>query len=141
MEAKEYLEQIYHIDVLIENRRNEVMELAAKCGLQGISFEKREGVGSRDVNRQEKLIIKLMELQDKNESEIIELVDKRKAIIYVIENLQNANEAKILLLKYAKNYSWKQISDALGYSRQNCFKIYARALNSIDEEIKKAAIE
>lgn len=56
----------------------------------------------------------------------------KKEINKIIIVLENEEEKTILEKRYVCFIAWEQIALDMGYSLQNCFKIYKRALSNIE---------
>lgn len=133
MNSKEYLQQLDKIDFLIESKKNEIEILRAKL-FKGINYESDgSGKGSSDVNKNEKIIIKIIELEEEMNEQLGDLIDLKKEIIKVVDKLSDSEQLKVIYLRYFQQYRWSRITKELQYSKRQVMRIHANALNELDK--------
>ena len=138
MTAKEYLQQIRNIDILIRNKQDEIKELEAKVGVKAISYESDGSKpASRNILRTEELMIKLVMLKDEMNHDVDTLIDKKREVMSVIDSLDNPDEVNLLYLRYLRYMKWEQIALEMNYSYKHVHNIHGKALKSIDERLHK----
>ena len=62
-------------------------------------------------------VFKIMELEDKINAEIDNLVELKKQIRSVIDEVANTDERMVLRYRYIHNLTWEQIGDELHADR------------------------
>lgn len=133
MNAKEYLQQLDKIDFLIESKKNEIEQLRAKL-FSGIAYENDGSKkSSSDVNKNEKIIIKIIELEEEMNEQLGELIDMKKEIIKVVDQLKDSDEIKVIYLRYFQQYRWSRIQIELNYSKSHIMRIHFQAIKDLDE--------
>lgn len=81
----------------------------------------------------EDTLIKMLGLSEQINQYIDRVVDLKKEINEAIIALGSEEEKTILEKRYVCFIVWEQIAlDIMGYSLQNCFKIYKRALSNTE---------
>ena len=83
MDAKEYLNQARILNNKYRAKQDEITCIEALL-LQAVSYGK-DGTMSHDNNKNERIILKLMELQDDMNKQLLELMDKKAEIIKTID--------------------------------------------------------
>lgn len=137
MNAKEYLQQLDKIDFLIESKKNEIEQLRAKL-FGGMNYENDGSKkASSDINKNEKIIIKIIELEEELNKQLGELIDAKKKIIKVVDQLQDINEVKVIYLRYFQQYRWSRIQIELNYSKSHLMRVHMNALKNLNEILEK----
>lgn len=137
MNAKEYLQQLDKIDFLIESKKNEIEQLRAKL-FGGMNYESDGSKkASSDINKNEKIIIKIIELEEELNKQLGELIDAKKKIIKVVDQLQDINEVKVIYLRYFQQYRWSRIQIELNYSKSHLMRVHMNALKNLNEILEK----
>lgn len=110
MEAKEFLSQMKKINALIENKLAEVQQL--KNLVTNTTGNPSPDKVQTDVNphRMAATIAKYMDLESEIDADIDRLIDARKDIIRVIEQL-SATEYDVLHKLYVQDYTLQDIAD------------------------------
>lgn len=80
----------------------------------------------------EDTLIKMLDLSEQINQYIDRVVDLKKEINEAIIALGSEEEKTILEKRYVCFIVWEQIALDMGYSLQNCFKIYKRALSNTE---------
>lgn len=80
----------------------------------------------------EDTLIKMLGLSEQINQYIDRVVDLKKEINEAIIALGSEEEKTILEKRYVCFIVWEQIALDMGYSLQNCFKIYKRALSNTE---------
>lgn len=136
MTAKEYLNQIKKLDVLINIKKEELEELRAKAEGGSIRYD---GDGSkttsRDVHKQERLYLDIIELEEKINKKIVELANKKQEVLDTIDKLDSHDEIKVLYLRYFKYLKWEEIAVSMNYSYMHVHRIHGKALENIQSLI------
>lgn len=134
MTAKEYLNQARLLNTKYRAKQDEVTAIEALL-LQAVNYgNETHTVGNN--NKNEKIILKLMELQDELNRQLLELMDKQEEITKTIDKVQNAVELAVLHKRYAQFKGWSQIAIELDYSPAQIYRVHASALESVDKILK-----
>ena len=131
MNAKEYLSQVKELTARYKAKQDEVTSIEALL-LQAVSYGK-DGSMSHDNNKNERIIIKLMELHDELNQQLVDMADKKSDVIRVINEVEDANEMVVLNKRYLEFKSWHTIEKEMNYSEQHVYYIHRSALETVDK--------
>ena len=135
MDAKEYLNQARILNTKYKAKQEEITAIEALL-LQAVSYSNEpHTIGNN--NKNEKIILRLMELQDDLNKQLLELMDKQREIIETINMVEDPIELTVLQKRYAQFKGWSQISIELGYSEAQIFRIHSCALKSVNVILKR----
>lgn len=129
--AKEYLSQVKELTARYKAKQDEVTSIEALL-LQAVSYGK-DGSMSHDNNKNERIIIKLMELHDELNQQLVDMADKKSDVIRVINEVEDANEMVVLNKRYLEFKSWHTIEKEMNYSEQHVYYIHRSALETVDK--------
>ena len=108
MTSKQYLEQINKLNLMINNKLQEIYELRTIATRVTISTE-NERVKSSPTNVLENSVAKIIDKQWEIERLVDELIDKRTTIIAQIDAIENQRFYSILTYKYVQCLTIKEI--------------------------------
>ena len=130
MTTKEYLNQVYRIDQRINSKIEQVAYLKTLTNKATATLTDMPK-GTRDVHSKEKIIVKMIDLENEINADIDELVDLKREIVNVIKSVTIPEYQMLLELRYLCFKSWEQIAIEMGYGIDNTFKMHRRALNAV----------
>ncbi len=136
MDAKEYLGQAYRIDRRISSKISQISalhDLATKAtavlGSEPVS-------GTRNPQRLQDVINKMVDLEDELNRDIDALVDLKREIMDVIRGVENREHQTLLEMRYLSFMTWERIAVDLGYSIQHIHRLHRQALGKISVPAK-----
>lgn len=131
MKRQQYLGQLYRLNELIESNKRELVRLRRmSASLPGCDFEER-GRSGNAVNRLEKEVGEIVDLEREIAAEIAEYMQLEKEIRAVIGRQENHNERLLLRLRYIEFMTWDQIADKMSYSNIQVYRIHKKALENL----------
>lgn len=137
MDAKEFLRQLEKLDVLIRNKliekeqwRDVALGITANMG-----GEKVQSSGSQQ--RMADAIGKCIDMEAEIDGLIDRLVDKKKAVVAVIEQLDSPTEYNVLHLRYVQFKSLQDIADHYGKDYGWATTVHGRALKGVQAILEK----
>lgn len=137
MTGKEYLMQIRNIDIQIKIISEEIEEIRALLGVQGLSFDR---VGSNpNINESDKvlsLVLKLNEKQEELLKELNRLTELKQDIRGIISQLTSDIEREILYRRYFEYQKWETIAHKTNYSHRSIMRIHGNALYNFNQIMK-----
>lgn len=142
--AQEYLEQIFKLNVMIENKMVEVQQwrdvsLGITTNTEG---ERVQSSGSKQ--KVADAINRVIDIQAEIDSMIDRMIDLRQEIIKTIE-LLSATEYDVLHKRYIRDMTFDEIGAARGKSKSWATTVHGRALQNLnvilDERAKTEAEE
>lgn len=128
MNAREYLGQAWTIQKRIDTTRDE-LEKVESLLLQGVSFE--EKLGSGDNNKNERVIFKILDLQEKLTHQLEDFIDALTEITHTINQIDDANEVTVLYKRYIAFEKFSVIADEMNYSLRQTYRIHDQAVLSV----------
>lgn len=139
MTAKEYLQQIRKIDLLIQNKLEQAQELRSKLEVKGINFESDGSTSAtRNVTKMNDLIVSVVTLEEEINQQIDLLINKKREVMEVIDSLDNADEISLLYKRYFNYMSWEEIAVDMKFSYKHIHRIHGNALKSVQAKMECA---
>lgn len=142
MQAIEYLIQAKRLDSLIENKREEEMELWT---LATSMTQASDGMphGTSDPDKMTGIIQKLINARERTNAVIDKYVDAKQDIINHLEMLPT-KQYEVLYWLYIKKrekrepgekwyYTWSEVAENLGCSEENIRKTRRRAIKNLQK--------
>lgn len=141
MTAKQYLAQLNRLDARIESNC-EILErlksLAEKTTT--VYTEAKSGTSIRK-DRTADIVCKIIDLQEKINKDIDDLIDLKTKILCNLEFVANDEYRILLTLRYFNNHTWEVISEKMGYTLRWTYTIHGRALQDFHSIIIKKALK
>ena len=131
MTAKEYLQQAYRLNELIDSDAQELerlRELAGRVG--GTNFGERVQTSRSADPPFVRYLGDIIEMKDKLQKELYELVVLKKQILSALEKMSNRDERLLLKYRYMDNVSWEKIAENLSVSMRTVHRIHSSALKN-----------
>lgn len=135
MKAKEYLQQLQKLDVLIDQKLKELSDLRSTLtSIGGIDYSKERVQTSPSgdapyVNT----LTKIVDLDAEINADIDRFVDQKHEIINQIQALQNVDEVDLLHKRYVEYKTFEMIAVEMHYTIRNIYFIHGRALKSFQD--------
>ena len=133
MQAKQYLKQAYRLNELINSDLEEVAEL--RIFSESISSPNLSGMPSSGTRSAEptfaKAVDKIIDLENHINEEIVRLVDLKKEIRSVINNVIDGDEKLLLKYRYINFCAWDVICEKMNVSMRTAHRIHASALENV----------
>lgn len=131
MTAKEYLQQAYRLNELIDSDAQELerlRELAGKVG--GSNFGERVQTSRNADPSFVKYLGDIIEMEEKLQKELYDLVMLKKQMLSTLEKMNNRDERLLLTYRYMDNVSWEEIAGNLSVSMRTVHRIHSSALQN-----------
>lgn len=142
MKAKDFLCQIKKLDKLIENKIIEVRQLKEIANNSTGSTEGERVKSTKNPQRIAEAIAKYVDLEREINEDIDKLIDSRRKILGVIEQL-NATEYDVLHKIYVQGITFQDVATTYDRSYGWATTVHGRALKHVqrilDEQEKGAA--
>lgn len=135
MTAKEYLLQIRAIKTQIQIITEEITDLQAKLGAQGIAYDKEPRGTAGDDERQAHLIYRLIEKKDKLYEEQIALLKTEHEIREKLFTLRDGKEIQVLYLRYFKLMKFADIAEQMCYSDRRIRELHTFGLIDLQDKL------
>ena len=130
MTAKEYLQRLQKLDVVINQRIMEKDDLRARLLRIGSANYAGERVKTSRSSEAayEKRIVRIIDLENEIDGLIDQYVDLKHKIIGEIHNINKADHIKLLYKRYVENKMLEVIADEMSYSYQYIKELQRHAL-------------
>lgn len=139
MNAKEYLSQAMWLDKAIDFKLEQLAVLKSLSMKVTTSFTKeRTSGGLPDKSKTEKIIVKVIDLENEINEDIDRLTDLKQDIKNAIKKVHDIHYQLILEMRYLGGKGWDEVAQALGYDRRWILRLHGRALKIIEEKMKEA---
>lgn len=137
MRAKDYLRQLRKLDKLIENKLAEKQRWKEIAIGSGSSFSDMERVqSSGNKQKMADAVCHYISIEDEIDQAIDRLIDKRREVLEIIEQLP-VMEYDLLHKHYVQYMSLQEAADSMDKSYSWATTIHGRALNHVDEILRK----
>lgn len=131
MTKKEFREIIY-LDHLINSKLRLLESLKSnRLQVKGMQIKSDVVQVSKQGNKQEDLIIKMIDLEKEISKDIDKLIDEKKRAKAVIDELDGPYRL-VMTMRYLECMKWEEIAYRIGYSIQAIYKIHGQALKRVE---------
>ena len=124
MGSKEFLNKIRYIDMMINCKLEQVAELRSMLLPGAIRYDKDKVQTSNNADSISDTVSKIMELEEKINTDIDELVELKSVARENIERMENDVEKVILYKRYFNNESFENIAVECGYSWRHIHRLH-----------------
>lgn len=131
MNKREYLNQAYRLDQRINSKLEQLAQLKALATKVTTGMSDMPGSPTRNVKKNEDIVLKIIDLENEINDRIDELVDLKKDIVHRINEVNNPEYKLILELRYLCFRSWEEIAVEMDYGIDNVFRVHRKALASV----------
>ena len=119
--AKKYLSQAFGLNQRIESKLGQIEELHDLATKATVTYS----------DMLEDAVIKIIELENEINKDMVELVELKKDIIRRIKAVESTELQTVLELRYLSYMRWEEIAIELGYGIDNVFRLHRNALDEI----------
>ncbi len=128
MTAKQFLRQARYLDERINTKISQVSSLHDLATKATATLSDMPGSPTRNTQRMEDIIIKILMLENEINSDIDHLVDLKESILSVIKAVDD-EECRLLLKKRYLNFeSWEDIAAEMCTGIDNIYRLHSKAL-------------
>lgn len=142
MKARDFLKQVLKSDKMIENKTYErnhwksialgVTSNSADVNIGGVSYKMDKVQTSGNPHKMEDAIVKYVDIEAEIDAVIDELIDTKKDVISVIEQL-NPLEYDILHKVYIQHISLDDVADACDKTYSWATTVHGRGLKNVQK--------
>ena len=131
MQAKEFLNKIRYIDMMIDCKLEQINDLRDMLTSIGSPIGDKVQ-SSKDPDKFTDPVSKIVELENEINNDIDKLVDLKSIARQAIESLDNDIEKMVLYKRYFENKTFEQISVELNYSWRRIHQFHGNALKKLE---------
>ncbi len=134
MNAQEYLSQAFYLDRQIQSKLTQIdcMRKLASC-ISPRPTDQAPVCHTRNVHAMEDTILKIYEMNRELDAQIDALVDRKIEISRVIAQVENAEYQLVPEKRHLIFMAWSDIAAEMHCSVRTVLRIYARALEAVEE--------
>ena len=133
MDAIEFLSQAYHIDLRINSKLEQLESLNSLAAKATATFGNEPVSGTRDMQRREAIICKIVDLEREINDDIDQMVDTKRELRELVESISNVEYRTVLELRYLNFKKWEQIAVAMHYALRTVHYIHDKAIEFLEE--------
>jgi DNA-directed RNA polymerase specialized sigma subunit len=141
MNVKNFLNKIRKIDLLIDTKLEEVSALRDRLTNITVNTEHERVQTSMQGDKFADTIAKIIELEEKVNADIDLLVNYKSRASELIEKLDDDILKVILYKRYFEGRTFEEIAVTINYSWRWTCKLHGRALQKLNEFVRKEDIE
>ena len=130
--AKEYLSQARKIDSEINDMLEQSTKLRSMATKTTAVLSDMPGSATRNTSKLSDAVIKLMEQEERINSEIDRLVNLRAEIYGVIQEIRDREVRMVLELRYMDYCTWTDIARKLDMSERKVYRLHRRGLKAVN---------
>ncbi len=132
MKAKEYLQQLKKLDIMINQKIKESEELKIKArSIKGVDYSKERVQSSPSTDASfVKAIEKITDLENEINCEIDKFVDRKHEIINQIQGLKNSKYIEILYKHYVESKRLEVVAVEMNFTYQYAVELHGCALKN-----------
>ena len=129
--TKNYLMRAYRVDQRIENKMEQIANLHDLANKATATYSDMPKSKNRTGSRIEDAVVKIIDLENEINKDVLELVEIKSQIMDSIKAVQDPELQLLLELRYLNYVSWEQIAVKLNFSIDNVFKLHKKALDCV----------
>lgn len=132
MTVKEYLGQGYRLEHRIKMHKTEIEEMRElSTSISSPGFEEHYNASKNVEAPFEKVLIKIMELEQMQADMLECLLCFKQELISVINAVPNKDERIVLYYRYVCNKTWVEIGEVIGWDERTIRRWHNRAISHV----------
>ncbi|WP_027868884.1 hypothetical protein [Eubacterium sp. AB3007] len=131
MTAKEYLNQAFIADVAINSKLEHLERLNALAEKATTTFSLVPFTGTPDPHRREDIIAKIVDLENRINAEMSQLLDLKAEIMTVVSEVENPEQRIVLEKRYLEFKKWEVIASEMHRSLRSVYRLHGEALKKV----------
>jgi hypothetical protein len=136
MTAKEFLQRAYRIDQRIRSKAEQIEslnEIATRCTAALTGMPRNP---SPSLSPMADAVCKIIDLQSEIEVEIKKMIDIKREVSNLIDQVSDTDCQMVLEKRYLCFYTWERIATDLSFSVHYIYQIHNKALKICDKLLK-----
>lgn len=134
MMVVEYLSQAFYIDLRLKGKLDRLESLKSLAEKVTATLNATPVSGTRDVHKLDKVVCKIVDLENEINKEIDALVDLKRDIRLMIDSVPCHDCRVVLELRYLNYMKWHQIAESMDRGIRAVHYIHAKAIAFLEEE-------
>ena len=133
MVAKEFLQQVEKLDILIAHKLIEKQQWRDIAGGISAVMESERVRSSASKSKLENAIAKCVDMEDEIDRVVDQYIAKKKEVIQIIEQVQNPTWYKVLHMKYIQHLDLTEIADRCNGSYDWAKSAHSKAMKIVQK--------
>lgn len=129
--AQEYLKQVKLLDIHINSRLEELVQLKALATKTASTWSAEPGGGSGNQDKMGNAVAKIVDMQREINDAIDAFVDKKNEVRSLLEKIQDPDQLDILFKVYFQYETLTQAACEMGMTYRNACYIHGEALQEV----------
>ena len=134
MNAKEYLNQAWELNQMINDKMEKAERLRQDLYGRGVSYENNGGSDAIS-----KAICKVIAFEQEADALIDKMIAIKIDIEHAIGKLDDRRYRKLLERRYLFFESFEVIAGKMGYSKKHIYRLHDKAVSALDEKLRQDA--
>ena len=135
MDAKTFLNKARVINLEIDSKLKQTQDLRNLVMNITTTISDMPGSPSRNTDKMERIIAKIVDMEHKIDEDIDSLVDLKDNIQSCINSLDDAEYRVLLTERYINFEDWEKIALTMHYTTRNIHLMHGRALRLVQEHL------
>lgn len=131
MQIKEYLNQAYKLNRLIECKQKQLDNLKSLSTTLGGCQNNDRVQTSIKPDKISSIIAKIVDLNEEINEDIDRYVDLKREIMQNIDRLEDGDQIQLLYKRYLEMKPWEYIAVEMDYSIRQIYRIHGEALKKM----------
>ncbi len=133
MNARDYLEQVAKLDILINTKLDQVYTLRCLAQKTTTVFSLTPKGGGFGASNIENRIVRILELEAELNVSIDRYVDLKRCVHSTLSHMWKMDHKLLLELRYINGLPWDTVAERMGISFQHAHKLHKVALNAFEK--------
>ena len=135
VEAKAFLNKARVINMEIDSKLKQTQDLRDLVMNITTTISDMPGSPSRNTDKMERIIAKIVDMEHKIDEDIDSLVDLKDKIQSCINSLDDGEYRVLLTERYINFEDWEKIALTMHYTTRNIHLMHGRALKLVQEKL------
>lgn len=134
MKAKEYLQQLQKLDIVINQKLQELYELKKMQDIKAVDYTQEKVHCSKQYGATfEAILIKIIDMENEINAEIDSFIDMKHCIINQIQTLDNSKYMQVLYKRYVEYKRLEMVACEMAYTFQYVVLLHGQALKDFEQ--------
>lgn len=135
-EVKNHFRQLSRIKNRIDLKRENIIHLRDMAqSVKGLEIKEKVQTSNPTSSAIENSVIKIRELEEELEKDVIEFQEKYKEIADTMELIGNEDGYSVIYRRYILNQTWEQIAYEMNFSMRSIHYIHGRVLQDLSKKL------
>ena len=135
MKAKQYFQDLKRLDSTVKAKAEQIEQMReTMTSIGSVDYAKDQVGGTKNNDQICDAIARVQDLTEELARDIIDLCERRREAIGMIELITYADFRLVLMLRYMNCMTWERIACEMGFTFQWVQELNKRALVQVDQQ-------